>query len=124
MEVKTTSVGGTEYAVRATALRKTFKREQVAAVREIDLSVRLGEIYGFLGPNGAGKTITLRMLTRLLSIDAGEAIAAGADVRRHPKEVRRRIGYVGQLGGADLAATRPAGTRGTNHLTAGHGTAS
>jgi ABC-2 type transport system ATP-binding protein len=75
------------------------------AVCGVDLRVRQGEIFGFLGPNGAGKTTTLRMLTTLLPIDAGEAWLAGVDVRRHPQEVRRRIGYVGQLGGADLPAT-------------------
>ena len=101
---------GTEhggYAVRTTGLRKTFtlKHETVDAVRGIDLSVATGEIYGFLGPNGAGKTSTLRMLTTLLPIDAGEAFVAGVDVRRQPRAVRRRIGYVGQLGGADLPAS-------------------
>ena len=49
---------------------------------------------------GADKTTTLRILTTLLPADAGEALVAGADVRREPALVRRRIGYVGQLGGA------------------------
>ena len=62
-------------------------------------------MFGFLGPNGAGKTTTLRMLTTLLPIDGGRAVVAGADLVRAPKEVRRRIGYVGQGGGADLPAT-------------------
>jgi ABC-2 type transport system ATP-binding protein len=96
-----------EYAVQTTALRKTFKvkKETIEAVRGIDLAIRPGEIFGFLGPNGAGKTTTLRMLTTLLPVEAGEASVAGADVRRRPREVRRRIGYVGQLGGTDLPAT-------------------
>jgi ABC-2 type transport system ATP-binding protein len=103
----TTRHDALEYALRTTALRKTFrfKKETIEAVRGVDLAVRPGEIYGFLGPNGAGKTTTLRMLTTLLPVDSGEAIVAGADVRRHPREVRRRIGYVGQLGGTDLSAT-------------------
>jgi ABC-2 type transport system ATP-binding protein len=94
-------------AVRVSGLRKAFrvKDQPVAAVNGIDLSVAAGQIFGFLGPNGAGKTTTLRILTTLLPADAGEAFVAGADVRRSPQEVRRRIGYVGQLGGADLAAT-------------------
>ena len=54
---------------------------------------------------GADKTTTLRILTTLLPADAGEALVAGADVRREPALVRRRIGYVGQLGGADVNAT-------------------
>jgi ABC-2 type transport system ATP-binding protein len=94
-------------AVRVTGLRKSFhvKGVTVAALTGIDLAVAPGEIFGLLGPNGAGKTTTLRILTTLLPADAGEARVAGADVRRDPALVRRRIGYVGQLGGADLNAT-------------------
>jgi ABC-2 type transport system ATP-binding protein len=64
----------------------------------VDLSVREGEIFGFLGPNGAGKTTTLRMLATLIEPDGGVATVAGADLRRDPGEVRRRIGYVAQGG--------------------------
>ena len=94
-------------AVRAIGLRKNFhvKGVTVPALTGIDLAVAPGEIFGLLGPNGAGKTTTLRILTTLLPADAGEARVAGADVRRDPALVRRRIGYVGQLGGADLNAT-------------------
>jgi ABC-2 type transport system ATP-binding protein len=94
-------------AIQVTGLRKTFqvKGAQIAALTGIDLAVAPGEIFGLLGPNGAGKTTTLRILTTLLPADAGEALVAGADVRREPALVRRRIGYVGQLGGADVNAT-------------------
>ena len=94
-------------AIMTSGLRKSFrvKDRQVGAVSGIDLVVAAGQIFGFLGPNGAGKTTTLRILTTLLPADAGEAFVAGADVRRSPGLVRRRIGYVGQLGGADASAT-------------------
>jgi ABC-2 type transport system ATP-binding protein len=94
-------------AVETRALRKLFGQglKRVEAVRGIDLSVGRGEIFGFLGPNGAGKTTTLRMLTTLIPIESGQAIVSGLDVALRPREVRRRIGYVGQLGGADLAVT-------------------
>ena len=97
--------GGT--MISAVGLAKTFKtrRGEVEAVRGVDLEVKAGEIVGFLGPNGAGKTTTLRMLTTLLEPTAGTAIVAGADLRREPVEVRRRIGYVGQGGGTDGACT-------------------
>jgi len=96
-----------EAAVSTTQVRKWFRngRTRIEAVAGIDLDIHRGEIYGLLGPNGAGKTTTLRMLTTLLPIDSGEASVAGVDVRRRPKEVRRRIGLVGQLGGTDLPAT-------------------
>ena len=88
-------------------LRKSFpaKGGAVDAVRGVSIDVRRGEIFGFLGPNGAGKTTTLRMLTTLLPIGSGTATVAGFDVGRQPKQVRERIGYVSQLGGADELAT-------------------
>jgi ABC-2 type transport system ATP-binding protein len=94
-------------AVRVAGLRKTFRVKDaiVEAVAGVDLAVAEGEIFGLLGPNGAGKTTTLRILTTLLPADDGEAVVAGADVRSAPGLVRKRIGYVGQLGGADTNAT-------------------
>jgi ABC-2 type transport system ATP-binding protein len=94
-------------AVVISGLRKSFHvaGKTVEAVRGIDLTVAEGEIFGLLGPNGAGKTTTLRILTTLLPADAGLAFVAGADVRRDQALVRRRIGYVGQRGGADADAT-------------------
>src|SRR5215469_16152858 len=88
-------------------LRKSFRSRKVAveAVRGVTIEVGRAEIFGFLGPNGAGKTTTLRMLTTLLPVDSGQAWVAGFDVSRQPKQVRQRIGYVSQLGGADDQAT-------------------
>ncbi|MGD0392890.1 MAG: ATP-binding cassette domain-containing protein [Acidimicrobiales bacterium] len=88
-------------------LAKSFRspRGSVDAVRGVSIDVARGEIFGFLGPNGAGKTTTLRMVTTLLPVDAGTATVAGYDVARQPKEVRARVGYVSQLGGADDLAT-------------------
>jgi ABC-2 type transport system ATP-binding protein len=47
------------------------------AVRDLDLTVRAGEVYGFLGPNGAGKTTTLRMLLGLVRPTAGRVLLYG-----------------------------------------------
>jgi ABC-2 type transport system ATP-binding protein len=88
-------------------LRKSFRgrKGSVEAVQGVSFEVGRGEIFGFLGPNGAGKTTTLRMLTTLFPIDSGSASVAGSDVRREPKHVRQRIGYVSQAGGADDMST-------------------
>jgi ABC-2 type transport system ATP-binding protein len=100
-----TKLGMTMIATRG--LARTFKTRggKVEAVRGVDLRVNAGEIFGFLGPNGAGKTTTLRMLATLIVPTAGEATVAGADLRREPQEVRRRIGYVPQGGSTDPAET-------------------
>jgi len=86
--------------IETRGLRKSFRARKgtVEAVRGVDLTVQAGEIFGFLGPNGAGKTTTLRMLATLIVPDGGDATIAGADLRRSPGEVRRRIGYVAQGG--------------------------
>ncbi|WP_434742865.1 ATP-binding cassette domain-containing protein [Micromonospora sp. SH-82] len=90
--------------IETRGLRKSYRSrvgretKTVDAVRGVDLKVDEGEIFGFLGPNGAGKTTTLRMLATLIEPDGGEAVIAGADLRKAPAEVRRRIGYVAQGG--------------------------
>ena len=78
-------------AIAARSLRRTFKGG-IEAVRDIDLTVSAGEVFGFLGPNGAGKTTTVRMLCTLLPPTAGSATVAGLDVVSYAAEVRRRIG--------------------------------
>ncbi len=88
--------------LHARGLTKTFRRgkEVVEAVKGIDFDVSKGELVAFLGPNGAGKSTTLRMLTSLLMPAAGTVEVAGWDVVKHPRQVRARIGYIGQGNGA------------------------
>jgi ABC-2 type transport system ATP-binding protein len=93
--------------ITARGLARSFKTKAgpIEAVQGVDLDVRAGEIVGLLGPNGAGKTTTLRMLTTLLMPTAGTATVAGVDLVREAREVRRRIGYVAQVGAAPSAGT-------------------
>ncbi|WP_442875016.1 ATP-binding cassette domain-containing protein [Actinoplanes sp. NBC_00393] len=79
-------------------LTKQFK--DVRAVDGINLTVARGELVALLGPNGAGKSTTLRMLTTLIPPTAGSASVGGFDVVRQQREVRLRIGYIGQGNGA------------------------
>jgi ABC-2 type transport system ATP-binding protein len=93
--------------IETRGLRRVFKtrKRAVEAVAGVDLSVRAGEIFGFLGPNGAGKTTTLRMLATLLPPSGGTATVAGCNLSTQPGQIRERIGYVGQAGGADPEIT-------------------
>jgi ABC-2 type transport system ATP-binding protein len=77
-------------------LSKTFevgiRRRRVQAVKELDLSVREGEIFGFVGPNGAGKTTTIKMLMGLIFPTSGSASIFDAPIPS--PEAKRRIGYL------------------------------
>ncbi|GGN99455.1 ABC transporter ATP-binding protein [Saccharibacillus kuerlensis] len=64
------------------------------ALDNISMSIDSGTVFGFVGPNGAGKSTTMSILATLLLPDSGAARVSGYDVTRHPKEVRRRIGYM------------------------------
>jgi len=94
--------------IHARGLSRTFKTKSgaVDAVAPLDLVVAPRGIVGLLGPNGAGKTTTLRMLTTLLAPTAGTATVAGVDLRTQAREVRRRIGYVAQVGATPAPGSR------------------
>ena len=96
-----------EEVITTRKLEKSFrtKRGVVAAVRGVDIGVARGEIFGFLGPDGAGKTTTLRMLTTLLPSMPAAPLWLVWMWRISPKNIRQKIGYVSQLGGADDLAT-------------------
>ena len=68
----------------------------VPALRELDLTVPEGSLYGLLGPNGAGKTTAMRILATLLAPDSGSVVVGGVDGLVQPREVRQLMGYVAQ----------------------------
>ena len=71
-------------------LRKSYGG--VEAVRGVTFEIQDGEIFGMLGPNGAGKTSTLECVIGLREPDGGEIDVCGIDARKHPQEVKQRIG--------------------------------
>lgn len=91
------------YAIQTQDLSRSFKEKKV--VKELNLTVDQGIIFGLLGPNGAGKSTTIKMLTTLLPPSSGHAFVAGASVEEDSMEVRRNIGYVPQLVSADGSLT-------------------
>lgn len=78
--------------IQADHLKKSFGT--VTAVDDVSLSVREGEIFGFLGPNGAGKTTTIRLLTGVLTPDAGHVLINGINIHRHPIEAKMQMGVI------------------------------
>jgi len=76
--------------------RLTKRYGSLTAVKDLDLTVSAGELFGFLGPNGAGKTTTIRMLTGLLKPTSGTAEVAGYDILTDPLKVKASIGYLAE----------------------------
>jgi ABC-2 type transport system ATP-binding protein len=64
---------------------------QVQAVKDVNLAIPRGSIYGFLGPNGAGKTTTIRIIMKIILADGGTIELAGHSL---DSKMRDRIGYL------------------------------
>ncbi len=94
---------GTELAVETHGLTRMFGATR--ALRDVDLAVPGGCVYGLLGPNGAGKTTMIRILATLLRPDGGVARVFGHDVVREAAAVRRRVSLTGQFASADQDLT-------------------
>ena len=86
-------------AIEVSGLVKSFG--DVRALDGVELEAAPGTVLGVLGPNGAGKTTTVRILSTLLSPDAGTARVAGLDVVREAAQLRSRIGLAGQNAAVD-----------------------
>jgi ABC-2 type transport system ATP-binding protein len=82
----------TPAVLRAWGLSKRYGESY--ALRDLDLAVAPGEVFGYLGPNGAGKTTTIRLLLGLIRPSAGRAEIFGVDCQRRPVEAHRRLAYV------------------------------
>ncbi len=79
--------------------------DDLVAVKNLNITVEAGTVFGLLGPNGAGKSTAIKMLTTLLPPTAGDAIIAGLSITRHAAQIRRLIGYVPQMLSADGTLT-------------------
>lgn len=91
-------------AIEIRELSHTYDVEPV--LRQINLTIQAGEIFGFLGHNGAGKTTAVNILTTLIEPTSGSASVAGFDVVTQRRDVTTCIGYL------------PAEVRMYGHLTA------
>lgn len=79
-----------EYIVDTKNLTKRFGKEY--AVKDLDMKIPKGEVYGFLGPNGAGKTTTIRMLLGLMKPTTGTVSVFDKDLKKEKIEILRKVG--------------------------------
>ncbi|MGH3358888.1 MAG: ABC transporter ATP-binding protein [Nocardioidaceae bacterium] len=81
--------------IRLDRVSKTYPGSSAAAIEELTLDVRAGELVVLVGPSGCGKTTTMRMVNRMIEPTSGEIYLDGENVTHgNPDELRRRIGYV------------------------------
>ncbi|MFE9924647.1 ATP-binding cassette domain-containing protein [Streptomyces sp. NPDC005774] len=86
-------------AIVAKGLRKAYGDKTV--LDGIDLAVPTGSVFALLGPNGAGKTTAVKILSTLVTADAGELRVGGHDLATDPQAVRAAIGVTGQFSAVD-----------------------
>lgn len=84
--------GDVETVIHTRALTKMY--QTVVGVRDLDLEIHRGEIFGFLGPNGAGKTTTIRLLAGFLRPTQGSATVLGMDAWKDSTKIKARLGFL------------------------------
>lgn len=88
---------GKTYEPPGRALRlmvRTAHRDPVPALRDVDFTVRRGQVVGVVGPNGAGKSTLIRLCSSLLTPSTGRVLIDGQDLATAPPSVRARTGLV------------------------------
>ena len=89
----------TQRVIQVQGLQKSYRKLRV--LRGVDFDVARGSIFALLGSNGAGKTTVVKILSTLLTADAGTASVAGFDVAKQPANVRESISLTGQFAAVD-----------------------
>ncbi len=89
----------TDLAIAANGLRKSYGDKTV--LDGVDLAVPEGTVFSLLGPNGAGKTTAVKILSALVTADAGAIRVGGHDLAAAPQAVRGAIGVTGQFSAVD-----------------------
>lgn len=81
-----------ENLIHTEKLSKNYR--SIHALRDLELTVKKGDIYGFLGPNGSGKTTTIRLMLGLIKPTSGEALIRGYNVRTTPIQALNKVGSI------------------------------
>ena len=72
----------------------TKKYGDFKAVKDLNLCVKKGEVFGFIGPNGAGKTTTIKMMSGVLQPTRGTVFIAGINMQDAPEKAKSKIGFI------------------------------
>ena len=89
---ETVNGGAERYAIEISGLTKNYGKHR--GVRNISLTVKEGDIFGFLGPNGAGKSTTIRSMLGLIRFQEGQIRLLQRDAVKNRREVLSQIGYM------------------------------
>lgn len=83
-------------AIEASGISKSyrFKKQEVKALRDINLQIFKSELFGLIGPDGSGKSSLIRILNTLLLADEGTGSVDGLNIVSDFEEIRKRIGYM------------------------------
>jgi len=84
------------HIIEVERLTKTYKGLEEPVLKQIDLNVKRGEIFGILGPNGVGKTTLINILCGLKDYDSGSVYIDSHDIKKEPGVLKRLIGVVPQ----------------------------
>jgi ABC-2 type transport system ATP-binding protein len=78
--------------IEASGLCKNYGSN--VGIKDINLEIKKGEVFGFIGPNGSGKSTFIRTLLGLLLPTSGSAKLLGQSILERPEEIRKKIGYL------------------------------
>ncbi|MBE9569432.1 MAG: ABC transporter ATP-binding protein [Proteobacteria bacterium] len=94
--IETVNIGKTFNLIKSyrDLILHPFQKKKLIALKNINIRVNKGELFGLLGPNGAGKTTLIKILSGLILPDQGNAYVSGYDLARDGKQARRVVGYV------------------------------
>ncbi|MBI5906899.1 ABC transporter ATP-binding protein [Candidatus Saccharibacteria bacterium] len=80
--------------IEVSKLSKRYPGASNFAIKDLNLKINPGEVYGFLGPNGAGKSTTIRLLMNFIQPTSGGGKIAGRDIVTESVAIKRQVGYL------------------------------
>lgn len=82
------------YTIETKSLTKYYAKGKVLGIKDLNLQIQEGEIFGFIGPNGAGKSTTIRLLLDLIRPTSGTVTIFGQDANKHAARIHADLGYL------------------------------